>query len=214
MVYSEKDLAKLILKLQVEGAENINLVTPTHFLPQILKALIFAYAEGLDIPIVYNTSGFEKEEIIEELEGIVDIYLPDLKYLSSETSQCYSRAPDYPKFATKAIKEMYRQTCSSGTQDFTQKGLIIRHLVIPSYIEETFKVLSWIKDNTPQAALSLMFQYQPYFKAQKFPEINRKLTPKEYRQVTDFLESLGINGWVQEFDSKENLAGIYFSPLV
>jgi putative pyruvate formate lyase activating enzyme len=201
-VLNENDLAKLALKLQNQGAHNINLVTPTHFLPQILKSLELASSLGLKIPIVYNTSGYEKEEIISLLEGHVDIYLADFKYIRPETAAKYSQAPDYPKVCTGSIKEMCRQ----------KKELIIRHLVLPGYIDESKEILTWIKEQAPEAKLSLMFQYQPYFKAKEFPEINRRVSVSEYRQIKDFLGSLDLGGWQQELNCQEDLAGKYFQP--
>ena len=201
-ILTENGLAKLALKLQNQGAHNINLVTPTHFLPQILKGLELASSLGLKIPIVYNTSGYEKEEIISLLEGLVDIYLVDFKYIRPETAAKYSQASDYPKVCKSSIKEMYRQ----------KKELIIRHLVLPGYIDESKEILTWIKEHTPEAKLSLMFQYQPYFKAKDFLKISRRVNKDEYEQIKSFLGSLDLGGWQQELNCQEDLAGKYFLP--
>ncbi len=212
-VVSEKELAGIMLNLEKKGAHNINLVTPTHFLPQILNALSIALKNGLSIPLVYNTSGYEKPAIIRELKGVVDIYLPDLKYTSSADAAKYSRAPDYPLLAREAIKEMYRQQSKNAIQNnLHQKGLIIRHLVIPGHTPKSKAALFWIKQNTPRAFLSLMFQYQPYHQASAYPEINRKITYREYTQINRFLRKLGLQGWVQELNTQEELAGVYFNP--
>ena len=207
-----EELAKIMLDLQDEGAVNINFVTPTHFLPQTLKALVIALKGGLDIPIVYNTSGFEKLDIISQLEGIVDIYLTDFKYITKEPAERYSNTPDYAVFASRAIEEMYRQSATLWDKDILKKGLIIRHLVLPGYIDESKQILSWITKNTPEAYASVMFQYRPYYKAENFPEINRSLKYPEYLQIKEFAESIELNGWLQEFNPNESLAGVHFSP--
>lgn len=200
---SGAELAKTMLNLQAQKAVNINLVTPTHFLPQILNALSIAQKDGLNIPIVYNTSGYEKKDIIEELDGIIDIYLTDIKYMNSETAKEYSNAPDYPQACRESVKEMYKQI---------KETLIIRHLVLPNYIEESKQILSWIKENTPKARVSLMFQYQPYFKASSCPKINRPVNRAEYAQIKAYIEDLALDGWVQDFNPREELAGPYFEP--
>jgi len=211
---SEINLSKIMLKLQKDGAHNINLVTPTHFLPQILDTLAIAFKNGLNIPIVYNTSGYEKEEIIKCLEGIVDIYLTDLKYIDSSLAKEYSNAPKYPVFASRSLKEMNRQVKPLINNKLLKKGVIARHLVLPSHINESRKILSWIKKNIPQALASVMFQYQPYFKAQFHSKINRSINYQEYLEVKNFIEELNLEGWVQDYNSKENLAGPYFEPNI
>jgi len=209
---SEEELAGIMIDLQNQGAHNINLVTPTHILPQILRALMIAKKSGLVIPLVYNTSGYEKEEIIRKLEGVVDIYMPDLKYLSPVSAKLYSRAPDYAKFALKSLKEMHRQVDPLFEQNLLKKGLIVRHLVLPGHIRESKSILSWIKKNTPKALVSLMFQYQPYFKAADYPGISRPISKQEYLEIKGFIENLHLKGWVQDFQPNEGLAGPYFNP--
>jgi len=213
-ILSSANLSDVMGNLQNKGAENINLVTPTHFLPQILKALLLATKKGLNIPIVYNCSGYEKPEIIAELNGIIDIYLTDLKYLSKEPAKRYSKAPNYPIFAQKTLLEMNRQVKPLMGQNTLKTGLIIRHLVLPGYIHESKGILLWIKENTPKALVSVMFQYQPYFKADTYPEINRRINTSEYNQVKEFVEELGLGGWVQDLNPIEDLAGIYFKKDV
>jgi putative pyruvate formate lyase activating enzyme len=207
----EDTLAKIIINLQKKGASNINLVTPTHYLAQILKALATALEYGLNLPIVYNTSGYEKKEVIEQLEGIVDIYLTDLKYTSSEAANSYSNASKYPIFASESLKEMARQVELLWSQNQLKMGLIIRHLALPGHVEESKQALSWIKQNIPQALISVMFQYQPYFKANRYPEINRKITLPEYQEIKEFVEKLGLDGWLQDFNPCKELAGVNFS---
>jgi len=209
------DLAKIMLDLQEKGAHNINLVTPTHFLPQILDTLSLAFKGGLNIPIVYNTSGYEKKEIIECLEGIVDIYLTDLKYMDSSLAKQYSKAPEYSVFASRSLLEMARQVAVSLTSEgLLKKGVVIRHLVLPNYIDESKKLLSWIKKNTPKVLVSVMFQYQPYFKAHLHSQINRPINYREYIEIKNFVEELGLKGWVQDLNTKEGLAGPYFKPNI
>jgi len=209
------DLAKIMLDLQEKGAHNINLVTPTHFLPQILDTLSLAFKGGLNIPIVYNTSGYEKEEIIKYLEGIVDIYLTDLKYMDSSLAKQYSKAPEYSVFASRSLLEMARQVAVSLTSEgLLKKGVVIRHLVLPNYIDESKKLLSWIKKNTPKVLVSVMFQYQPYFKAHLHSQINRPINYREYIEIKNFVEELGLKGWVQDLNTKEGLAGPYFKPNI
>ena len=211
-VVKPEELAGIMLDLQSRGAVNINLVTPTHFLPQILTALKLALESGLSVPIVYNTSGFEKADIIAQLDGIVDIYLTDFKYIDPEPAGLYSNASNYALFASRAIQQMHRQSEPLWDEDLLKKGLIIRHLVLPGYIDESRQVLSWIKENAPGAYASVMFQYRPYFKAGNHPKINRPLKYSEYLQIREFAEEIELGGWLQEFDPDEELAGVHFSP--
>ena len=205
---SEPELAKVMLKLQTESAHNINLVTPTHFSPQILRSLAQAYSDGLSIPIVYNTSGYELKDIIEALDSIVDIYLTDLKYTQSQDAQKYSQAPDYPEVNQAAIKAMYEQVPTPEySDDVLTKGLVIRHLVLPGHLKQTKEALDWIAQNTPKAMVSLMSQYQPYYKASEYPEISQPLTGSEYHQAVDHMRALELNGWIQGLDTDEGLAG-------
>lgn len=208
---TEDNLAEIMLNLQKDGAHNINLVTPTHYLPQILKSLIIALEQGLNIPIVYNTSGYEKKEIIEGLEGIIDIYLTDFKYPCEVLSKHLSNAPKYRLFASESIKEMNRQVSPIWKGNLLKKGLIIRHLVLPDYMNESKEVLSWIKQNTPQSLVSLMFQYQPYYKANTYPQINRAINLDEYKEIKAFCESLELDGWIQDLTPQEDMAGVHFN---
>jgi len=206
-------LADIMLKLQSEKAHNINLVTPTHFLPQILESLHIAISGGLKIPIVYNTSGYEKKEIIAKLSGIVDIYLPDMKYISESLARKCSNAGDYNIYNKEAILEMYKQKKKAHFRgDVLIGGLIVRHLVIPGNIAETVTILSWIKENIPDCLTSIMFQYQPYYKAKLYPQINRTVNFDEYSQVKELVQNLKLKGWVQDFTQKEDMAGVYFKP--
>ena len=204
---SIEELAEIFLLQQEKGAENINLVTPTSYTLHILSALKIAKSNGLKIPILYNTNGYENVETIKMLKGYIDIYLPDLKYAFSNLAIKYSNAPNYFEIATKAIKEMVNQV---GTPKFDergiiQKGVIIRHLVLPNHIYNSKKVLRWIKDNLPdEIYVSVMAQYFPTYKAKDFEGINRKLTKQEWAEIQKYLEKLDIrNGYIQELGEHE-----------
>ncbi len=209
---SSEDLARVMVNLQEKGAENINLVTPTHFLPWVMDGLARAFRKGLSLPIVYNTSGYETVQTVKLLGDAVDIYLADLRYVTPSVAERYSQAPDYPSVNRKALQKMYQQKSAQWDGDLLKQGLVIRHLVLPGYVEETIKALTWINENTPEAILSLMFQYQPYFKARLHPEINRRVNEDEYEHVMDLLEELELEGWVQDMSPEENMAGVHFRP--
>lgn len=196
-------LAEIFLELQEKGALNINLVTPTHFVPQIVDAIRLAKNEGLTLPIVYNTSGYETIENLKRLEGLIDIYLPDCKYYSPDLSQKYSNASDYFYVASAALKEMYRQVGSPVFDEETgllKRGMIVRHLVLPGCIEDSKKVLYHLfKTFGHQIYISIMNQYTPVQTHPQFPELNRTLTQREYDEVVDYAIELGIeNGFIQE----------------
>jgi putative pyruvate formate lyase activating enzyme len=208
--FKEEELADLMLNLQDKGAHNINLVTPTHILPQIFASLLLAYRKGLELPIVYNTSGYENEEIIDLQRGIIDIYLVDLRYITSFLAGKYSFASDYPQINKRILKKIYRFKKYRWQVGLLKEGLIVRHLVLPSYIEESKKALDWIKNNFPQVLVSVMFQYQPYFKAEDSPPINRSLNYKEYLEIKKYVEKLDLDGWLQGFCPPQELAGVNF----
>lgn len=210
-VLRPEELATVMLKLQEKGAANINLVTPTHFLPQILKSLKIAYFQGLDLPLVYNTSGYEKAGIIGILAGIIDIYLADMKYISPQLAGRYSQAPQYPVFNQESVKLMHEQSAILWQGGILKQGLIIRHLALPGLLQETRRVFSWIRQNTPRALVSAMSQYQPYHQACRFPGINRTLTPDEGHQIKEMVEELDLDGWLQDLTLNEELAGVHFS---
>jgi len=183
---SEEEIARMMLELQSKGALNINFVSPTHVILPILRALRLAYQGGLSIPLVYNSNGYDSVEVIEQLQGIIDIYLPDLKYVSSELSKKYSSAPDYFEQAKLALQEMFCQQPDLilDENEIALKGLIIRHLVLPGATDDSIKVLEWIAENlSTSVGLSLMSQYHPCFKAPT--EIQREITREEYRQVME-----------------------------
>ncbi len=218
MDISSRSCARMMLNLQEKGAHNINLVTPTQFLPGILAALRLAYTAGLTVPIVYNCSGYEQREIIDRLDGIVDIYLPDMKYFTEEAALAGSGTPEYAWHAKTAIKAMYCQKKGPVYDDeVLLEGLVIRHLVLPGFGDDSRKILTWIHRQMPEALASVMFQYRPYFKAENNPQLNRTLTGAEYHRIVSFLEDMegGFNeGWIQDFHTRDDLAGTNFDPTL
>lgn len=190
---SDEQLADLMLQLQEKGALNINFVSPTHVILPILRALKIAYGRGLSIPLVYNSNGYESLEVVEQLRGIIDIYLPDLKYVSSELSGRYSSAPDYFEQARLALQEMYCQQPDLviDDQEIARQGLIIRHLVLPGSADDSIKVVEWIAENlSTSVGLSLMSQYHPCYRAPA--EIQREITREEYHKVMQRTLELGF----------------------
>ncbi len=202
-----EELANIFIMQQNNNVENINLVTPTSFVPQIISALKIAKRKGLKIPIVYNTNGYENIETLKLLEGYIDIYLPDLKYYYDELGKKYSKVDNYFKITTEAIKEMYRQVGVPQLDDngIMKKGLMIRHLILPNEIENTKNVLKWIKENiNDEVFVSIMAQYFPTYKAKNVENLNRKLTKEEYKQVEDYVFELDINnGYMQDLGEHE-----------
>ena len=204
---SVEELANIMLKQQEKGVNNINLVTPTMYVYQIIEAIKIARKRGLKIPIIYKTNGYENVKTIQDLNGYVDIYLPDLKYYSNEISKKYSKIDNYFKYATEAIKEMYKQVGSPifDENGIIKKGLIIRHLVLPNHLQNSKHILKWIKENMPEDTyVSVMAQYFPTYKAKEDNLINRKLNKKEYREIEEFLYTLNLeNGYMQELGEHE-----------
>lgn len=195
-------LADIFLELQEKKANNLNLVTATHFLPLILPALEKAKAKGFKIPVVYNTGGYEKTEIIKMLDGIVDIWLPDHKYRSSELSAKYSRAKDYPEKAASALEQMVQQTGISvfDKRGMMKKGVIVRHLVLPGCISDSKDVLEYLWDHFGNKIyVSIMSQYTPLPHVTAWPELNRQVTQEEYEEVVDYARFLGMSQvYIQE----------------
>lgn len=220
--YSKQELADAFLALQEMGCENINLVTPSHYIPQIAEALMLAKPS---VPVVYNTSSYETVEALKRMDGLVDIYLADLKYLSTEPALRYSHAADYPETAKAAINEMVRQTKSAVYELSTasgkvkryedadsypdgammKRGVIVRHLLLPGQTEEAKKVISYLFSTYgSKIAISILNQYTPLPEVQAFPELFRKVTPEEYEEVVDFAVELGVeHGFLQEGGTAE-----------
>ncbi len=206
---TESRLAEIFLELQDKGANNINLVTPTHFVPQIVRALQSAKSQGLCIPTVYNSSGYECADSLKRLEGLADIYLPDFKYWNSETAGRYSSAADYPVFARKAVEEMVRQT---GTPAFDEKGMmtkgvIVRHLLLPGKLSEAKEIVKYLYGTYGgRIYMSLMNQYTPLatLDRQQFPELARRVTKREYEKLINYAIELGVeHAFIQEGETAE-----------
>lgn len=214
-----QELSAIFLRLQSQGAHNINLVTATHYLPTVISALELAHP-SLTIPIVYNCGGYERPEIIKALSPYVDIWLPDLKYHSSSPAARYSKAGDYFTWACRAISQMVYQTGSPviDSHGIMQSGVIIRHMVLPGGKEDSLKLLKWIKDSLPcgRYLLSLLSQYTPFYLAKDtsdYPELNRRVTTYEYEKVVDCAIELGLtDGWMQKKSSAKEEYTPSFDP--
>ncbi len=201
---SIRKLAEYMIILQRKGAHNINFVTPTHFVPQMVEALSIAVEMGLNIPIVYNSGGYERVEVLKIIDGIVDIYMPDMKYGSDEMAKRYSGVPDYVGINRRAIEEMFRQVGNLviDRNGIAKRGLLIRHLVLPENIANTETVLEFISSLSKNIYISLMSQYFPAYRAPEIPEISRRLTKEEYDYAVGLLDKYGLkNGWIQPFSS-------------
>lgn len=202
-----RELAELFLNLQNKGANNINLVTATMYVPQIIESIKIAKSIGLKIPIVYNCGGYESIETIKMLNGYIDIYLPDFKYYNDDTAFKYSKIKNYFENASESIKEMYNQVGKTIIDEngIMKKGVIIRNLILPGKTEESKLILKWIKDNFENNVyVSLMAQYFPCYEAKKYDEINRKITQKELTEVENYLFKLDItNGYIQDLEEQE-----------
>lgn len=199
---STKRLAEIFFELKHQGANNINLVTPTHFVPHIIKALDIAKTQNLDLPVVYNTSGYEKAETLKMLDGYVDIYLPDFKYYNKKSAVEYSNAPNYTECVKTAVEEMVRQV---GEPKFfkngiMKKGVIVRHLLLPNHIEESKKILKYLYDTYgDKIFISIMNQYTPMPQVANHPILKNRVTEKEYDELIDYAVDIGIqNGFIQE----------------
>lgn len=199
--------SEICLELEKKGAVNINLVTPTHFIPLIKEGLILAKEKGLKIPIVYNTSSYENVSSLKELDGLIDIYLPDLKYYFDDAAIGYSNAPNYFSYAKDAIDEMYRQVgkFSFRKDGMMEKGMIVRHLILPGRIEESKRILKYLHDTYGDNIwISIMRQYTPV-RTCKYQDLNRRLTEKEYNEVLDYAIHLGINNaFIQEAECDQS----------
>ena len=204
---SIEELSDIFIEQQKRNVENINLVTPTSYVAQIIEAIKIARKKGLNIPIVYNTNGYENIETIKMLDGYVDIYLPDLKYYYNDIAKKYSKIDNYFEIATKAIKEMEKQIGKTVIDEngIMKKGIIIRHLVLPNNIENSKKILKWIRENmNNDTYISVMAQYFPTYKAKEDLELNRKLIKQGWREIEEYIEELGIeNGFIQELGEHE-----------
>ena len=198
-------LADIFLELEQKGAANLNLVTGAHYVPQIISALEIARRKGLMLPVVYNSSGYENVETLRLLEGYVDVYLPDMKYANEKLAAAFSHAEDYPQKARAAITEMVRQTgpCQFVEDGYIRRGTIVRHLILPGHTRNSLAVLKELHETYGNDIfISVMNQYTPVFKQEKYQELNRKVTRREYEKVLDGAIALGIeNGYFQDGDT-------------
>jgi putative pyruvate formate lyase activating enzyme len=209
-------LAEMMLDLQERGCHNINFVSPTHFAPQMARAIFVAAQSGLRLPIVYNTNAYDAVSVLQLLESVVDVYLPDLKYADDESGYLYSKVRSYKEYSRQALKEMYRQTGPDlvfNEAGLLKRGLVIRLLVLPNDVASIRESIEWIRDElNPRVAISLMAQYYPTHQAEtnnRFVLLSRRIRESEWMKATSALEELGMEeGWVQEFDG----ASYYYRP--
>ncbi|HHV12631.1 MAG TPA: radical SAM protein [Clostridiales bacterium] len=195
-------LAEIFLELQEQKANNINLVTPSHYVPPIVEAIKLARSKGMKIPVVYNCSGYEKVETLRLLEGYIDIYLPDLKYMAAEPAKRYSNCGDYFQYASQAIAEMVRQVprAEFDGREMMVKGVIVRHLTLPGYLEDSKNIIKYLYETFgDKIYISIMNQYTPLSGVENYPEINRKISDSEYEKLVEYAIELGVeNGFIQE----------------
>ncbi len=213
---SKERLTEIFLELQEKEANNINLVTPGQYIPDIVWSVEHAKAQGLHIPIVYNTSSYEKVDTLKALEGVVDVYLPDFKYFSSELAEKYSKAPDYPDVAKAAIAEMVRQQPTPSFyekegQELIRNGVIVRQLLLPGQLQDAKHIIKYLHETYgEQIYISLMSQFTPLPHVENYPELNRKISPRTYEKYVDYAIQIGVeNGFIQE----EDVAKESFIPL-
>ena len=201
------ELAVSLLELQNKGCHNLNFVSPSHFVPQMVESIYLAVQKGLRLPIVYNTNAYDDLDTLKLLEGIVDLYLPDLKYADNLTGLKYSQARSYVEISRLAVKEMFRQVGVLELDEFgiARKGLIVRHLILPNDLAQSEETLRFLATEVSRFVhVSVMAQYYPTNKAQRIPLLSRKIRAAEYEYAVGLLEKYGLeNGWVQEFESSE-----------
>ena len=197
---SIEELAGMMLDLEGQGCHNINFVTPTHYMPEVLEAVFIAKEKGLKVPLVYNCGGYESMEALEVLDGVIDIYMPDMKYSDNNAAKKYSNAPDYFEINKKAVKEMYRQAGYLETEKgIAKKGILIRHLVLPDNLAGSKEIFEFIaRELSPDTYINIMAQYYPCHLAHKFPEIGRRITAREYMEAIRLAKGAGLkNGFRQ-----------------
>ncbi|WP_238472702.1 radical SAM protein [Desulforamulus profundi] len=190
-----KELADIMLELQDSGCHNVNLVSPSHFVPQILEALVSAVEDGLTVPLVYNTGGYDSQETLSLLDGVVDIYMPDIKFGSDEAGKKYTGVPDYFSVVRRAVKEMYRQVgdLQVDKNGIAVRGLLVRHLVMPHNLAETGEIMKFLaKEISPRTFVNIMDQYYPAHEARRYPEIARRTTAEEYRRALEEARRAGL----------------------
>lgn len=201
-------LAEQMLKFQKMGLPSVGFVSPTHFVPQIVEAIELAQNKGFNLPLIYNSNAYDSLEVIKQLDGIFDIYLPDFKYGSNEEAEKYSSAPGYVETATDVIREMFRQVgeLHIGKNSAADRGVLVRHLVLPNDLSSTRNVMKILSEKiSPDISISLMAQYNPLYKAKEYPLLSRALRPVEYRKALYYLEEFDLNkGWIQRMSSPWN----------
>ena len=191
----KETLSEIMLELQNMSCHNINIVTPTHIIPQLLSALYIAIEMGLHLPLIYNTGGYENIEILKILNGVVDIYMPDIKFLDIEASRNYMDAPDYPEIVKETLKQMHEQVgdLKINKQGLAVKGLIIRHLIMPGMVEDTKKIIDFVaREISPNSYINIMKQYRPCGLAYNYPEIDRSIIKLEYNEAIDYAKTKGL----------------------
>ncbi len=202
---TKERLIDIFFELKEKGALNINLVTPSHYVYQIAECINLAKGQGFDLPFVYNTSAYEKAETLKILEGLIDIYMPDFKYWTKKTGKSYSNAPDYPEVAKMAIDEMVRQCheCIYDEKGVLKKGVIVRHMLIPKHVYDAKEIIKYLYSTYGEKIIySIMSQYTPMAHFEAYPELNRRVTKKEYNSLLDFCIELGIeNAYIQDLHS-------------
>jgi len=204
-VFPPEDLATEMLSLQKMGAHNINFVSPSHMIFQIADAIVLAKQKGLHIPVVYNSNGYDSPEALKKIRGLVDIYMPDVKYMDDATGWRFSKVREYAKVVPGVLKEMFDQVgeLEMDWDGIALKGLLVRHLVLPGFLDNSKKCMDLVADISPDIFVSLLSQYSPQYKACNYPEINRTLTKREYDRIQDYVISLGMeNVFVQELQSR------------
>lgn len=213
--YRLEEVVALMLELQKQGALNIDLVTPTIWAQPLKMVIKAAKKQGLKIPILWNSNAYEEVKMLKGLQGLVDIYLPDFKYGSSALGWKYSGVKNYPHKAEKAIREMLRQVghLKLSSSQIAKKGVLVRHLILPNHLENSFQVLDYLKKIDPKIDISLLTQYEPLYRAHEFKEINRRLTQEEFETVYHYFQTLGFRkGWYQEMGSSEIFVPDFTKP--
>jgi len=204
-VFSTSELAAEMIRLQDEGAHNINFVSPSHMIYQMADAIAIAKNSGLKVPVVYNTNGYDSVEVLKEIDGLIDIYLPDLKYMKNDPAKKYSLADNYVEVATSSVKEMYRQVGNLETDKngIAISGILVRHLVLPGSVGNSKAVMEFLAGLSGEMFISVMSQYSPCYKANNYPEIDRVINTSEYDEIVGFAVKLGLkNFFLQELESQ------------
>jgi putative pyruvate formate lyase activating enzyme len=193
-----KELAEMMVSLQLQGAENINFVTPTHVIAQIVEALVIAVEDGLNLPLVYNCGGYESRDTLKIVDRVFDVYMPDIKYSDDAMARKFSSAPDYWEVVREAVREMHRQQNDLVIENgLAHQGLLVRHLVLPNKVAGSFKVLDFLKEVSIDTYVNIMQQYYPCYKAYEFKQLSRKISPDEYSEVIEYAKKIGLHRGIE-----------------